>query len=53
MQQNHFQNNWFAEPDLLPPDQSCFLQMTKDQGCFRTHKKIASKGRGEGNNPYS
>ena len=32
----------------LPPGQSCFLQMSKDQGCFRTHTNIASKGRGEG-----
>ena len=32
----------------LPPGQSCFLQMSKDQGCFRTHNNIASKGRGEG-----
>ena len=30
----------------LPPGQSCFLQMSKDQGCFRTHNNIASKGRG-------
>ena len=30
----------------LPPGQSCFLQMSKDQGCFRTDNNIASKGRG-------
>ena len=30
----------------LPPGQCCFLQMSKDQGCFRTHNNIASKGRG-------
>ena len=32
----------------LPPGQCCFLQMSKDQGCFRTHNNIAPKGRGEG-----
>ena len=29
----------------LPPGQ-CFLQMSNDQGCFRTHNNIASKGKG-------
>ena len=37
----------------LPPGQCCFLQMSKDQGCFRTHNNIASKGRGEGRTRYS
>ena len=37
----------------LPPGQCCFLQMSKDQGCFRTHNNIAPKGRGEGGTPYS
>ena len=37
----------------LPPGQSCFLQMSKDQGCFRTHNNIASKGRGEGRTQYN
>ena len=37
----------------LPPCQCCFLQMFKDQGCFRTHNNIASKGRGEGRTRYS
>ena len=32
----------------LPPGQCCFLQMSKDQGCFRTHNNIAPKGRGKG-----
>ena len=36
----------------LPPGQCCFLQMSKDQGCFRTHNNIASKGRGEGRTRY-
>ena len=27
--------------------------MSKDQGCFRTHNNIASKGRGEGGTQYS
>ena len=26
----------------LPPGQCCFLQMSKDQGCFRPHNNIAS-----------
>ena len=30
----------------LPPGQCCFLQMSKDQGCFRTHNNIAPKGKG-------
>ena len=37
----------------LPSGQCCFLQMSKDQGCFRTHNNIASKGRGEGRTRYS
>ena len=37
----------------LPPGQCCFLQMSKDQGCFRTHNNIAPRGRGEGGTPYS
>ena len=37
----------------LPPGQCCFLQMSKDQGCFRTHNNIASKGRREGRTRYS
>ena len=37
----------------LPPGQCCFLQMSKDQGCFRTHNNIAPKGRGEGGTQYS
>ena len=32
----------------LPPGQSCFLQTSKDQGCFKTHNNISSKGRGQG-----
>ena len=32
----------------LAPGQSCFLQTSKDQGCFKTHNNISSKGRGEG-----
>ena len=53
LQQNYFQSNWFAEPNPLPPGQSCFLQTSKDLGCFRTHNNITSKGRGEGKNRYS
>ena len=37
----------------LPPGQCCFLQMSKDQGCFRTHNNIAPKGIGEGGTQYS
>ena len=43
----------FAVPNRPPPGQCCFLQMSKDQGCFRTHHNIASKGRGEGRTRYS
>ena len=43
----------FAVPNPPPPGQCCFLQMSKDQGCFRTHNNIASKGRGEGRTRYS
>ena len=46
--QQHYFNNI-----PLRPGQCCFLQMSKDQGCFRTHNNIASKGRGEGRTRYS